>query len=49
MKLTLVGSGTTDPDDFGYLTVVDDPSEVRRIVEERRAMSDRPPAINDIS
>ncbi len=49
MKRTLVGSGTTDPDDFGYLTIVDEPSEVLRIVEERRATSARPPAINDIS
>jgi hypothetical protein len=49
MKNTLVNNGTTDMEDFSLLRLVDDPHEVLRIVEERAALSPRPPAVNDLT
>jgi hypothetical protein len=48
MKNTLVNNQTTDVEDFSLLRLVDDPHEVLRIVEERAALSPRPPALNDL-
>jgi hypothetical protein len=49
MKSTLVRNGTTDIEDFSLITLVDNPHEVLRIVEERAALSPRPPAVNDLT
>jgi hypothetical protein len=44
-----VRNGTTDIEDFSLITLVDNPHEVLRIVEERAALSPRPPAVNDLT